>query len=317
MKIESSTAIFGGLGIAAIAAAAFFLVREVRGAGQDLSESITKGVLSGVGESLSGITADIQGAFSDFKFPEFDFGNIFGQDTSSSIAGETIVQDDGSVITIPESTVIDPSTGIVTSDTPPLLDLSDVAREEALTQLELNRQRSILEQELFEIPASEDISGAEFASARNESEFRARQQEQIVIQEAIAIQPARTVQPVESLLPSEQEFLGGGPSFVSGTIFENPIDTFVEVFKFFPELSAGQIQDFLRETGGTLLPSQVGLIDPDIKNIVASVQGENIQVENVSISDLDFEEAKSSCTTCGLFGLNCEKCTVEAMEAIS
>ena len=66
MKIESSTAIFGGLGIAAIVAAVFFLVREVRGAGQDLSESITKGVLSGVEESVGNIGANVQQSFSDF-----------------------------------------------------------------------------------------------------------------------------------------------------------------------------------------------------------------------------------------------------------
>jgi len=113
---------------------------------------------------------------------------------------------------------------------------------------------------------------------------------------------------VMSLIPTSQQFFGGGPSFVGGTIFENPIDTFSEVLKFFPGLSASQAADFLEETGGQILPSQVEFVDPDIKNIVANIEGENIQVDFVSPGDLETEAIKAACTSCQLFNLNCEQC---------
>jgi len=244
--------------------------------------------------------------FPEITFPEFpDFSNIFQgfQDQLSSLAGQTV---DG--ITIPGDTIINPD-GTVSSSTPPTMDLSDAERAAALAQLELNRQRSIDEQALSEIPPGEDISGAEFASAINEEEFRMRQADLIPESE----QQTESVfsgimEKVTSLIPTSQEFFGGGPSFVGGTIFENPIDTFSEVLKFFPGLTASQAADFLEETGGQILPSQVEFIDPDIKNIVASIEGENIQVGFTSPADLESEAIKSACTSCQLFNLNCEQC---------
>jgi len=113
---------------------------------------------------------------------------------------------------------------------------------------------------------------------------------------------------VISMLPTSQEFFGGGPSFVGGSVFENPIDTFSEVLKFFPGLSASQAADFLEETGGKILPSQVEFVDPDIKNIVANIEGENIQVDFTSPGDLQNEAIIAACTSCQLFNLNCEQC---------
>lgn len=72
--------------------------------------------------------------------------------------------------------------------------------------------------------------------------------------------------PVVSLLPTEQVFTGGGVSFEGGTIRENPIDTLSEVLATFPQLSASQAADFLSQFSG-ILPSELGGIDPDIRNI--------------------------------------------------
>lgn len=55
------------LTIGAIAIGAFFLVREIRGAGQDLSTSITKGVLAGTGQTIqAGVNATGQQIQSGF-----------------------------------------------------------------------------------------------------------------------------------------------------------------------------------------------------------------------------------------------------------
>ena len=63
-----------------------------------------------------------------------------------------------------------------------------------------------------------------------------------------------------------------------------------------------------RLLGPGILPSQVSLVDPDIKNIVANIAGENIQVQNVGIPNLMKEAQKAACTSCELFGLNCAAC---------
>lgn len=121
--------------------------------------------------------------------------------------------------------------------------------------------------------------------------------------------------PVEviSELPVEQTFGFGGTGFIGGTVRENPIDTLSEVLQFFPELTASQAADFLAETGGTILPSQVELVDPDIKNIIAA--GGDIpfgEMERVDtspqdrLSALESEASKAAQTSCELFGLNCE-----------
>ena len=63
--------------------------------------------------------------------------------------------------------------------------------------------------------------------------------------------------------------------------------------------------DFLEEFGG-ITPSEAQRIDPDVSNIVANVDGQNVQVDNIQPSDLDREEARAARTTCELFGLNCD-----------
>jgi len=112
---------------------------------------------------------------------------------------------------------------------------------------------------------------------------------------------------VISLLPTEQEFGFGGIGFEGGFVFENPIDTLREVIDRFPQLSASQAADFLAEFSG-ILPSQLSGIDPDVKNITAFIGGENVEVENVGVGDLREQERIAACTSCQLFGLNCEIC---------
>jgi len=177
----------------------------------------------------------------EIALPDFTFPNIF-IDNTSTIAGETVpFGDDGSTVTIPEDTIIDPITGIVTSSTPPILDLSEQARQEALRQLEINRRRSIAEQALSEIPIEEDISGAEFNAARNEAAFRARQQ--------IAA-PILSDQNVQTDIEGNQ-FSGGGLSFIGGSVTETPI-RFLSLGQIIDrfDVSASKAADIRARAGG-------------------------------------------------------------------
>jgi len=200
--------------------------------------------------------------FPDFNFPtiefpsfDFDFANLFGSDESSSIAGETIDSVNESTIFIPEDTTVNPD-GTVSSSTPPLLNLSDEERESATEIQKLNVALS----ETFQDPFFGD---SELVSASNEEEFRRRQ----ALAESIEDEFEKVmVATVESFLPTDQTFEVFGTT-TGGFIFENPIDTLSEVLKEFPQLSASQAADFLEETGGTLLPSEVEFFDADIRNI--------------------------------------------------
>jgi len=272
--------------------AAVFLVNEIRKAGGDLQNALSGIELPSIGD----IT------FPEINFPEFKFPNIFGEDDSSSqLAGETVpFGGQGSTITIPQDTIVNPD-GTVTSSTPPLLDLSDAERDAALIAREQNLARTGAENILSDTSEFE-FGDAEIIAARNEAEFRARQQEQIAIEQEQELGPAI----VETTL--DQEFIGGGPSFIGGIIRENPIDTLSEVINLFPGITASQASDFLRETGGSVLPSEIDLIDQNIKNIVASIAGENVQVGTTSISDLESEANRAACISCQMFGLNCDIC---------
>ena len=257
--------------------------------------------------------------FPDVTFPEFpditkgcdeftkSITDFFKQQQEdlSKLAGQTVTVD-GTTITIPPETIIDPVTGIVTSPIPPTMVLSEAERLEAERQLEINRQRAIAEQALAEIPPEEDISGAEITAAINEAEFIRRQQEQILAE-------TQPIPEIISELPIEQPFVGGGVSFIGGTIRENPIDTLAEAIDL--GLTASQAADFLAVTGGKVTPSQIelGLVDPDIQNIVAGFVGGGLgQAVPVSADPLDILSIKESEAqeaaefTCREFGLNCE-----------
>lgn len=296
--------------------AAVFLVSQIRKAGADLTGALTDIKLPDV-------------VLPEIKFPALPTVDTTGlgiflssitdifkaqQDTLSQLAGQTIVQPDGSTITIPADTTIDPITGIVTSSTPPLLDLSDAEKQKALEALALGIEKSKLEQALADIPVSEDISGAEFASAINEAAFIKAQQDKL-LQEAIPVAPTPTPE-VISLLPEPQQFevfAAEGSQATQFTIFENPIDTLSEAIAL--GLTASQAADFLAATGGKITPSQIasGEIDPEIKNIVAGFVGGGVgQAVPVSATPLETlsikesEALKAAKFTCEQFGLNCE-----------
>jgi len=132
-----------------------------------------------------------------------------------------------------------------------------------------------------------------------------------------ATQRAATIMPqiiapianiINSLLPTSQQFQvfnAAGDVETIGTIRENPIDTLSEVLKYYPNLSASQAADFLNVHSG-LLPSQVGFIDGDIKNIMANIDGVNVQVDNYGITDLKTQEMIAAQFTCKEYGLNCD-----------
>lgn len=337
VKVESKTAIFGGLGIAALIAAAFFLVKEVREAGKDLFDALPE-LDIGLRESIADITESIDSAVSglgdfaaqqqanldsffqqqqtNFQSGIDDLFNFFQdqEDNSSVIAGETVVQPDGTIVTIPGDTVINPD-GTVTSETPPTQTLSEQAEAEALAALEAGRAKAKLESELDKTFSDPFFGDAELIAAANEAEFQKRLAEQAVLDSQIA--PVQTFIPIESELENNKEFLGGGLSFIGGTIRENPIDTFGEVLEAFPELTASQISDFLAEFSG-ILPSELDRIDPDIRNIAGGFVGggeiQSFEVDTTTtISELDEQERIASCTTCQLFGLNCEKCQIASL----
>lgn len=130
--------------------------------------------------------------------------------------------------------------------------------------------------------------------------------------------PPPPAAPVTSFLGTDQKFEGFSADDEQPTeffIFENPIDTLIEVLDNFPELTASQAADFLATTGGTVLPSQVeaGLVDPDIKNIVAGFEGageEQAVPVSQTPSEIDAireaENLKAIEFTCSEFGLNCD-----------
>ena len=142
--------------------------------------------------------------------------------------------------------------------------------------------------------------GGGFFSTPSESE---------IIISSLPISTSQQRPEIVSELPTQQEFASGGVGFIGGTIRENPVDTLSEVIDLFPQLTASQAADFLNEFSG-ISPTDALRIDPDVSNIVANIEGVNIQVPNISISDLDAAENRASCTTCELYGLNCDKCQI-------
>jgi len=138
------------LGILAIAGLATFLI------------------IRGGGEFLKGLKNPFEGlefpSIGDITLPDFnidfpDFSNLFGdvclnpfgcdKDDSSSIAGETVpFGDDGTTVTIPEDTTVNPD-GTVTSSTPPILNLDEISKQSALDALAANRLKTIAENEAF------------------------------------------------------------------------------------------------------------------------------------------------------------------------
>jgi len=74
---------------------------------------------------------------------------------------------------------------------------------------------------------------------------------------------------VANLIGTEQEFMGGGVGFTFGTIGPTPITTLTQVLGLFPEITASQASDFLRENRG-ILPEAALLQGFDVRNITES-----------------------------------------------
>jgi len=218
------------LGLFALAALAVFLI--IRGAGQ---------AFAGIKNPFEGIELPSIGdiTFPEINFPEinlpsFDFlGGLFGQDDSSSIAGET-VETDGLIVTIPEDTVIDPDTGIVTSSTPPTGILtSPITFDEKLfaetragvfdTLFEnLGLDPKFAQSIVSEAKTFSDLSAILFKANQG---FFTNQEKQFVTEikenEGGGLSVIPKIQDIVSDLPAG--FVGGGPSFIGGSIFETPI----------------------------------------------------------------------------------------------
>jgi len=287
--------------------AAVFLVNEVRKAGGDLSKA-----LEGIKFPSIGDIKFPDFKFPDIKFPEFNFPEFpsFEFPDFTKFFEEQQKNFDEFTATVTQQFSNLGEAGREVGSTPD----PDVIPQfgGGLAEKRGEQEETISpEQEAFEaIPAGEDISGAELASAINAEEFRRRQEEQKALEERalrdleIGLERPSPIE-VVSELPTEQIFGGGGLGFIGGIIRENPIDTLGEVIDLFPELSASQAADFLAEFSG-ISPTDALRIDPDIKNIVANIGGENIQVVNVSPSDLEAENIRAAKVTCEQFGLNCE-----------
>jgi len=212
-----------------------------------LSENLL-GNLTGTQDLLNNLTKTI----TEFKFP--DFSNLFNQNGGG----------------------VDPTI-------PPTFDLSEFEKQQALDALEINRLRSQLENDLFDIPASEDISGSEFASARNANEFRARQEAQL----QQALNPG-----VQTGLQTGQQFQGGGLSFIGGSVSEIPIDRLslggiIDRFN----VTASQASDIraraLDDFGGFDFGTNTGdALDPFIQSQLSN-QG---QVSNQAFQGLSAQE---------------------------
>jgi len=230
-------------------------------------DKISEGI-SGLGESLAGGLGNIDIKLPEFNLPSFDFdfpsfdfefpdisqsftdafsgaGDFFSglqtqfdnfltgaQDQISSIAGQTVEgQGEEQVIVIPPDTMIDPDTGIVTSETPPISTGAGATQEELTfaqvraqafdTLFDLGVSGSQAQAEISALPFG-DISALNDLVARFEQFFGQPEPEPLV---QPVEQPVTPVQPVEVGLPSGFEFFQteGSSGFVGGSINQTPI----------------------------------------------------------------------------------------------
>jgi len=261
----------GAVILGALAIGLLFFGNDIRKAFGSLGASIGGG-LGDINVNLPSINLPAIN-FPEINFP--DFSNIFQgfQDQLSSLAGQTV---DG--VTIPDDNVVNPD-GTV-SGSPPTFSLSDFETQEALNQLELNRLKSQLEQALFDIPAEENISGSEFATAINQTEFE-RRRDAVLESNALneIIEPIRTIigdGPDQIIVPPGDELgfveVTPGSTFTGAgvtTFGDNIIDTFGEVLNIFPDLRANQIDDLLLQNPG-LTASEFRLINPTPETSLSS-----------------------------------------------
>jgi len=209
-------------------------------------------------------------------FEGFDLNKFFGLDSSSSIAGETVpTGTDGSTITIPADTIVNPD-GTVSSSTSPILNLDDESRQAAIDALNANK----ILNETFQDPFFGD---SELVSAFNQTEFEKRRDAVLdsnLVNEITA--PIRTMLDSSDtiIVPAADELnIGGGLSFIGGTTTfgDNIIDTFSEVLNIFPNLRANEIDDLLLQNVG-LSGSEFALINP---NPIPSLSSEGFDADQI------------------------------------
>jgi len=181
----------------------------------------------------------------DITFPEFNFPDFSGifqgfQDQLSSIAGQTVTGSQGQDVTIPPDTMVDPDTGIVTSETPPTI-VSTTGKGMDITTL-----FGELRPKVFDTLINLGFEPAEaFGFLKNVTTIEGLNQvlqsvnsfgqiNQQDIEDIPGVAPTNLLnqeglisdQKIKSFLINEQQqqFGGGGVSFVGGSIFETPIE---------------------------------------------------------------------------------------------
>jgi len=224
--------------------------------------------------------------FPEINFPDFGsfFDNFFKQQTEffSSLAGQTI-DTNGGTITIPPDTMIDPDTGIVTSDTPPIGTGGGATQQE----LDFAQARAGAFDTLFDLDV---LSGAQIQQAISSiafGDFPALNALIVSIQSLASEQSGLT--PAQQFVADRDGFqvpatdptgLGGGVSFMGGTTTfgdqSNLIDTLSEVLNIFPNLTASQAANALF-ANPNLTPNQFAQITP-FQPSISSAGGDPEQI---------------------------------------
>jgi len=202
-------------------------------------------IIRGAGQALSGLKfPDLASSIGDIKFPDFDFkfpeiklpsldflGDLLKQDDTSILAGETVPLQEGSdiLIKIPEDTMVDKETGIVTSSTPPIVVSGGGAtfQEQLFAQLRggvfdtlfenLGLDPKFAQTIVSEAKTVSDLS--DILKKANEGFFTQTQEVQPFTQGGP--DKESEISDIVSNLPFG--FEGGGPSFIGGSIFQTPI----------------------------------------------------------------------------------------------
>lgn len=123
--------------VGAISIGAYAVYRNADKLGGALSRGVEASVTNPLGQWADNLWSSIAQPSQNPSVP-----------TSSSLAGQTVASVKGSTITIPKDTTVHPS-GIVTSSTPPLLNLSPSEKTSASAALAANRLKTMQQNQAF------------------------------------------------------------------------------------------------------------------------------------------------------------------------
>jgi len=259
--------ILGALGIGLL-----FFQKDIRNAFASIGEGFGKIELPEI--KFPDITFPDFPDFPEITFPEFpDFTSIFTgfqeqlnqlfSNQQSIIAGQTVTTEQGQDVMIPPDTVIDPDTGIVTSETPPIVINGGATFQENLFATTRAGVFDTLVQTLGLSPtqAGNIVRGSETIADLERILFEANQGKFTPQQTIPDISDERKMfLELEAFLSSFNQTgfdvpfndptnLGGGLSFIGGTTTfgdeTNVIDTLSEVLAIFPDLTASQAANAL------------------------------------------------------------------------